>query len=605
MSVSPSGSNSRPSASVAPAQRFTPQSPCPVCGGHQRMPQGRGQRCWGFLSDDSQWAHCTREEYAGSIQRNHASTFAHRLTGKCPCGVFHSGQALSSRKRRSPARKRSPGKVVGETSYQLKDTHGEAVAVHHRTDFEDGSKKITWERNGESNLGGLPTRDLPLYGVQHLAGSVPSDPIVVCEGEKACDALTKRGVLAVATVCGARTVPSDETLQPLLEHAVILWVDNDDDGRHHMKNIAEALVRLGAKTVRLIDWAEAPNKGDAADFDGPDEELAKLIDEAQPINFSGQATWESFQGLLGPIEWDWDRWLPRGFLVLLAGDPGCGKSGFALHIAATYIRGDPWPDGTKFTGETGVVVWCESESAQALNFERAQAWDLPLEKIMSPFENLLLDVRLDNQEHREALEKAANRPDVRLIVIDSLRGAVGGNENDSEFSGVPMWLAGLARDTGTVILVTHHLRKRAAGETSSVVTIDRLRGSSAIAQPARLIMAIDSPNANSPERRRLSVIKSNLGKFPPPLGLRIDERGVQFGDAPAPVTKKTQVDGAAVFLRNILRDGPMLAKDVYAEAASAGFSKSSVGRAKTKYGFITAKGTEGRWRWSMPEPDED
>jgi hypothetical protein len=42
-----------------------------------------------------------------------------------------------------------------------------------------------------------------------------------------------------------------------------------------------------------------------------------------------------------PTHWDWPGWLPRGYLTILAGQPGLGKSSLCLHLAASYIDGRP------------------------------------------------------------------------------------------------------------------------------------------------------------------------------------------------------------------------------------------------------------------------
>lgn len=72
-------------------RRFTPSNPCPICGGHQASPRGQGVRCYGFISEDGQWAHCTRPEDAGDINIvPNSETYPHRLTGgACRCGVQH------------------------------------------------------------------------------------------------------------------------------------------------------------------------------------------------------------------------------------------------------------------------------------------------------------------------------------------------------------------------------------------------------------------------------------------------------------------------------------------------------------------------------------
>ena len=49
---------------VAPQQRFTREQPCPICRGYDAAPRGKRRRCFGFLSNDGAYAHCTREELA-------------------------------------------------------------------------------------------------------------------------------------------------------------------------------------------------------------------------------------------------------------------------------------------------------------------------------------------------------------------------------------------------------------------------------------------------------------------------------------------------------------------------------------------------------------
>jgi hypothetical protein len=45
-----------------------------------------------------------------------------------------------------------------------------------------------------------------------------------------------------------------------------------------------------------------------------------------------------------------------GFLVIVAGEPGAGKSALCLRIAATYGHRLSWPDGSNFTGKWGKTL---------------------------------------------------------------------------------------------------------------------------------------------------------------------------------------------------------------------------------------------------------
>jgi hypothetical protein len=197
-------------------------------------------------------------------------------------------------------------------------------------------------------------------------------------------------------------------------------------------------------------------------------------------------TWEGMQGVIGPVTWSWEGWLPDGFVTILAGVSGEGKSQVALHIVRCFTTGSPWPDGKLFAGEVGAALWCEAESAQALNLDRGIRWKLPMDKIYAPLEDPLMDIKIDSPEHQEKIERCASRPEVKIIVVDSLRGAHRRDENSSESVGVVLWLAELAKRTGKPILVLHHLRKKSKDEHGEI-TLDRLRGSSALVQPAREI----------------------------------------------------------------------------------------------------------------------
>src|SRR2546425_2635262 len=72
---------------------FSRSSPCPICAGYANLIRDRGERCHGFLSDDRKYAHCSRQEHAGSLVIDSGSgTYAHFLFGQCRCGARHNGE---------------------------------------------------------------------------------------------------------------------------------------------------------------------------------------------------------------------------------------------------------------------------------------------------------------------------------------------------------------------------------------------------------------------------------------------------------------------------------------------------------------------------------
>ena len=312
------------------------------------------------------------------------------------------------------------------------------------------------------------------------------------------------------------------------------------------------------------------------------------------------STWADLGRVLGPLRWEWDNWLPSGMLTMIVAEQAAGKSILALRIAACYLRGDPWPDGAPFTGQTGAVLWCEAESSQGMNFDRAARWGLPVDMLRSPIEDPLDDLVLQDPEHLAAIRYFAGQPDVRLVIVDSLSGANTAKENDAAMVHVVKGLATIAKETGKPLILTHHLRKKGLLDNGDRVTLDRVRGATGITQTARVAWAIDAPDPKNEEKRRLSLIKNNPKgvRCAEPIGLTIGEDGVTFCDAPEAPRQETQQDKAADLMKALLRKGPRRATELQEECEGAGVSWDAAKRAKQRGGIVSFR-KEGVWWWAL------
>lgn len=330
--------------------------------------------------------------------------------------------------------------------------------------------------------------------------------------------------------------------------------------------------------------------------------LLASIDESFPDPTTSQAerysTMRDLEDILGPIVWDWPGWLPRGFGTLIAAEPGTGKSMLALRVAACYLLGWPWPDGTSFTGERGRVLWCETEAGQAMNMQRAHDWGLPVDDILFPTGNPIDNVSLEDPRHLKLIRRWSELEDVRLIVVDSFSGSHSKDENDTDAGRVIRGVAEIARDNDKPLIVTHHLNK---GFRSNRITLTNVRGSTAIAQFVRVIWAMDKPDPDKAEAIRLYTIKNNLGPLVSEIGLTITASGMQtLQEAPKTPKGDTVAQQAADLLMDLLGREPLQQKDIMQAFEEAGMSEAAADRAKKRLGVLSVKRSDSKWYWSLP-----
>ena len=290
-------------------------------------------------------------------------------------------------------------------------------------------------------------------------------------------------------------------------------------------------------------------------------------------------------GTLHRTEWLWSDWLPRGYLTVLAGDAGLGKSVLALWIALAVNGNLPWPDNSSPPEEPGNVLWVDTEGTQALLCERLADWRQAGDRILFPGADGLAQIRLDVKDGVKGVTALALKTDSCLVVIDSLRAAHHADENSSEMTRFLTENAGAALDNHLAVLLIHHLRKRSQFEGEDV-TLDRLRGSTVIGATARVVWALDKPDL-ADEAVRLRVIKSNLSQLPPPLGLTISGQGVEFGEAPETYREPTAMDEAIEFLRCQLERKPRPRFELLPEAEAQGIRPRTLDRAKRKAGVVS------------------
>ena len=240
---------------VAAAQRFTRAHPCPICDGSEQTPRGRGERCYGFLSEDGTYAHCTRAEHAGQLELTGSSeAYAHKMQGECNCGAEHQPRPLNG------AAPQATREIIATFDFQ--DETGALLyqEVKYRPkDFRqrrpDGHGGWTWN---------LRDTRLVLYRLPALLAADPDERVYIPEGPKDADQVIAGGLLATTNAMGSKKWRPAYT-RTLEGRHVVLLADNDGDGRAHVQLVARSLHGTAA-SIKIIEFADLPEHADVSDW---------------------------------------------------------------------------------------------------------------------------------------------------------------------------------------------------------------------------------------------------------------------------------------------------------------------------------------------------
>ncbi len=320
--------------------------------------------------------------------------------------------------------------------------------------------------------------------------------------------------------------------------------------------------------------------------------------------------------------WLWKPWFAEGYLSMLCGRPGIGKSMVAAWFATIILKGGVWPDGTEhivapcdnpdghIQGECScpTVMWIDTEGTQKLLIQRFKEMGTPMSQVFYPTGDRPEDgdfpiIDLAKQKWRDEVHGLALDERPTWCFIDSLRGAHTAKEKDEgDMQALLSWAAAITRDMGCGWTFTHHLRKSMPGE-SREIELDEVRGSGTIVAMMRTVVALDKPDPRA-DALRLHVIKNNLERIPEPLGLELAATGgapVPVSEAPRAQRAETLTERACDFLESRLKDGPRTPDEIYYEAKQIGISERTVQIAKKKLEIVSiaADSTNPKWRWAL------
>ncbi len=332
-----------------------------------------------------------------------------------------------------------------------------------------------------------------------------------------------------------------------------------------------------------------------------------------------------------PLGWIWNGVIPEGQVTLLTGEPGVGKSLFAMDAIARLTQG---ARGLTIAeqGEPGQVILFSGEDDVArvvrIRLEAAGA-AIPLVNIVVNDTNTTLEKpefrrsRLDDDGEIESLElyltllRETGEP-CRLIVIDPANCFLDGTggRDDAKLRGTMAKLTDLANRTGIAILLIATPSKVEKGKRGSWTPT-----SPVLAEVARSVWTIVH-DPNEPGRRILLPVKTNLSETPPGIGFTVENHRICWENewvrqtaeqyvAETTVTErlhhvaaKGEMSRVTEWLKNRLNGAPVYTSVLKADAAGHDISEKTLMRALILLGGIKGKEkkSDGRWFWRLPDP---
>ena len=301
---------------------------------------------------------------------------------------------------------------------------------------------------------------------------------------------------------------------------------------------------------------------------------------------------------LTPVEWLWKPYLPFGKLSVLQGNPGEGKTYFAMHLAAACTNGKLLPNMERMEPFNVIYQTAEDGLGDTVKPRLIEA-GADLDRVL-----VIDDSEVQLTLSDERIEKAIIENNARLVIIDPIQAYLGADvdmNRANEVRPIFMRLGQVAQRTGCAILLIGHLNK-AAGMQS----LQRGLGSIDIAAAVRSVLFIGKLK-HDPTMRILTHEKSSLA--PPGASLAFslgDEGGFRWvgeyditademlsGIEPQRETKTQQ---AKDLICTLLAGGKqVLSEDIDKAALERGIPGRTVRDAKRELGnALKSKIVEGR-----------
>ncbi len=301
------------------------------------------------------------------------------------------------------------------------------------------------------------------------------------------------------------------------------------------------------------------------------------------------------------IKWLWKPYIPFGKLTIIQGDPGEGKTTFALWLAALLTQGKRFDEIGNIVGLEQVnVIYQIAEDGIADTVKPrllTAGADCSRVKVIDDSEKAL---SMDD----ERLEIAIKETGAKLLILDPLQAYLGDKvdmNRANEAREMTKKLGALAERTGCAVILVGHMNKGSGAKAAyrGIGSIDFF----AIARSVLLVARVPDDSTI----RAVAQIKNNLAAEGSTMAFRLDENGfswigeydVSIDELLAGYSNNDKHKMAEDFLKKVLSDGQTVpALEIFARAKSIGVSKRTIENVKQELGIKSIKDGSS-WVWKL------